>query len=456
MTVHYLRRIALAVLALGIPLIGTNGFVHPAKTFNSLNPLAKRSLNKHKAASIADYDFTLPPGLELKDYYEQGQVPLFNVVNATMRVSKLIYSFSAMKLDIRNNKDKWIDGDVMLKEDTPLLEEEISEFVIKNRDRVAGNDEFKNMLDYEMGLKGDNRIRCMDAKYTQQELCYGINVNRSRRQVTVAFRGTNTAKDLLVDLDFRKFKCTDGTETYGLHNGFRGYLNAETAVDGDGDLTKLEQIHEKLDDIMASDCKGFDVFVTGHSLGGALATLYGLRLAQTRKYPLVTIVSFASPYVGDEGFRKVFRQAELDGIVRHIRVSNSNDCIPANPCIGGFSHVGVNLELRKSGPVMNYEGVDKPSLPLAFVTFLGSASFFVGKFLSLFIGFPRVPTLSLLPAGLVTYAMVKVLLDSHLFPQYRERLRTGLENAGYLSKTIEELYGKRIEIIKKDLNVESD
>lgn len=253
------------------------------------------------------------------------------------------------------------------------------------------------------------------------------------------------------DLDFRKFECKDNNIKYGIHNGFRNYLNAETQKAGDGDLTKLEQITEKLDYIMGTDCEGYDVFITGHSLGGALATLYGLRLAETGKFPLVTVVSYASPYVGDEGFRKVFRQAELDGIVRHIRVSNSNDCIPANPCIGGFSHVGVNLELLSSGPVMNYEGKENPPLPAAFVAFLGAASLFLGKFISLFIGFLSVPTLPLLPAGLVLYATgKKILLPNHLFPKYRERFTTGLQNADFLSKTIEELYGKRIESIKKN------
>lgn len=447
-----IRKVALATLALCAPTLA-RGFV-PRRTntcsFHRPGSAKRSSRSKLSTATAADFDFTLPPGLEIKDTYEQGEVPLFNVVNATMRTSKLIYAFSSLKLDIRNNEDEWIGGDVMLKDDSPLLEEEIADFIKANRAKIAENKDFRNMLDYELGLKGDNRVRCMDAQFTDKELCYGINVNRSRKQVTVVFRGTNTNKDMLVDIDFRKYKCKDGDIEYNLHNGFRNYLNADTAVEGDGDLTKIDQITEKLEDIMANDCEGFDVFVTGHSLGGALATLYGLRLAQTGKFPMVTIVSYASPYVGDDGFKKVFRQAELDGIVRHIRVSNNNDCIPANPCIGGFSHVGVNLELTKSGPKMNYEGVENPSLPFAFVTFLGAAGFFGLKFLSLFIGFLNVPTLPLIPAGIVGYATGMLLLDNHLFPVYRSRFRTGLENAGYLSKTIEELYEKRIQSIEEN------
>ena len=245
--------------------------------------------------------------------------------------------------------------------------------------------------------------------------------------------------------------CKDGDETYEIHNGFRNYLNRETEVDGDGDLTKLEQITQNLEEIMESDCEGFDVYVTGHSLGGALATLYGLRLAQTKKFPIVNIVSYASPYVGTEGFKKAFRQAELDGIVRHIRVSNTNDCIPANPCIGGFSHVGVNLELRSSGPVMNYEGVENPSLPVAFIAFLTSFGSILVKFFSIFVGFLQfVPTIPILPSALFAYATATILLDNHWFTQYRNRFRTGLQNAPFLAKTIEEVYENRLQSIAKN------
>lgn len=251
-------------------------------------------------------------------------------------------------------------------------------------------------------------------------------------------------------MDNRKYECIDGDKTYEIHRGFRNYLNADTADESDGDLSKLEQITDNLEEIM-EDCEGFDVYVTGHSLGGALATLYGYRLAQKKKYPVVNIMSYASPYVGKEGFKKVFRQAELDGLVRHIRVSNTNDCIPANPCIGGFCHVGLNLALSKSGPVINYEGVENPSLPAAFVAFVVAAGSLFVNFLSLFIGFfSFLPTLPLPISLLLAYATVNILLENHGFPEYRKRLNTGLEKTDYFTKTIDELYEARLESIRAE------
>ena len=173
MTLQRLYKVAAAVL---ICAQGTvDAFVQPGKALGFPSS-AKRS-PWTSSASAADFDFALPPGLEVQDSYEQGEVPLFAVVNATLRTSQLVYQFSSMKIDIRENPDEWIDGEDMLK-DGMLLEEEIGDFVSKNEARVLSNSEFKEMIMVKEGMKGDNRLRCMDAKFAEEELVYGIGVNR--------------------------------------------------------------------------------------------------------------------------------------------------------------------------------------------------------------------------------------------------------------------------------------
>ena len=81
---------------------------------------------------------------------------------------------------------------------------------------------------------------------------------------------------------------------------------------------------------------GFKVYVTGHSLGGALATLFSFQLASNRKkYPgipsPITCISFASPKIGDESFCKAFQYLEERGEIRHLRVANENEPVTMVP-----------------------------------------------------------------------------------------------------------------------------
>lgn len=84
---------------------------------------------------------------------------------------------------------------------------------------------------------------------------------------------------------------------------------------------------------------------TGHSLGGALATLFAFEVAaaaaaaaaassESISPPIptpVTCVSVASPRVGDLSFQKAFRHLELCGAIRHLRIANAGDPVTIMP-----------------------------------------------------------------------------------------------------------------------------
>ena len=64
----------------------------------------------------------------------------------------------------------------------------------------------------------------------------------------------------------------------------------------------------------------------------------------------VTIVSFASPYVGNKEYRRAFQLAEQKGLVRHLRVTNRRDAVPLAPMMAIpqfrlYKHVGLALKL---------------------------------------------------------------------------------------------------------------
>lgn len=83
----------------------------------------------------------------------------------------------------------------------------------------------------------------------------------------------------------------------------------------------------------------------------------------------VKCVSIASPYVGDENYRKAFKLAEEMNFIQHLRVSNHKDIVTIGPFVSLrlrfwknkpsvghlFKHVGYNLKLFKEGKKKQYE-----------------------------------------------------------------------------------------------------
>ena len=104
--------------------------------------------------------------------------------------------------------------------------------------------------------------------------------------------------------------------------------------------------------MMAMDqFKDYEIFVTGHSLGGALSQLLSFGLAGsplTEDLPKpITAITFASPLVGNHEWLKAYQKLEKEGKLRHIRVSNNGDhvcCQPAIPFMG-YTQTGVNIHL---------------------------------------------------------------------------------------------------------------
>lgn len=114
------------------------------------------------------------------------------------------------------------------------------------------------------------------------------------------------------------------------------------------------------------------LYVTGHSLGAALATLFAFGCASAPKALIpkpVTCFSIGSPYVGDESFQAAHQLLEGQGYLRHLRVTNHKDMIPLHPKMSftwrlfdrsahvgaPFKHVGMNLRLKDEDIPFNIE-----------------------------------------------------------------------------------------------------
>ena len=109
----------------------------------------------------------------------------------------------------------------------------------------------------------------------------------------------------------------------------------------------LKQVFSYKDDAKGYDYSGYDLFITGHSLGGGLAQLLAFVLAGSKEskdfVPTpVKAISFASPCVGDKHFYKKYLEFEKEGKLRHLRVSNEGDVVACVPSVG-YRQTGLNL-----------------------------------------------------------------------------------------------------------------
>ena len=98
---------------------------------------------------------------------------------------------------------------------------------------------------------------------------------------------------------------------------------------------------------------GFQVRLTGHSMGGSLAALFALyATSQNVWMPPLQIISFGAPRWGDAASFRAFRRLEHAKRISLLRVVNHEDIVPTLPDLSvapqaatPFYHVGIELRL---------------------------------------------------------------------------------------------------------------
>lgn len=160
------------------------------------------------------------------------------------------------------------------------------------------------------------------------DLQVGITISETHKRICVVFRGSESKHDWYYDLSFLKHNLHDNVY---VHGGFFKQLHKEGMYD---------KIKSDVLDLLRDD-SDYNIYITGHSLGAALATLFGYELSREISND-VCVVSFASPRVGNYDFRKSFdNQSNLI----HYRVTNNRDIVTAAPMVL-FQHVGINISLK--------------------------------------------------------------------------------------------------------------
>ena len=176
------------------------------------------------------------------------------------------------------------------------------------------------------------------------DLVYGVDINHAKKRITAAFQGSVTVKDILTNFCINMVKFlnpvynisgdTDQRESMKIHLGFYEYLLKKRENGG------MSKFNETINCILPlfKDCPEYRLYKTGHSLGGALSTLFAFKVAATSvsSGPLpipipVTCVSTASPKLWNESFRRSFQSLEKRGVLRHLRIANKGDPVTLVP-----------------------------------------------------------------------------------------------------------------------------
>ncbi len=158
-----------------------------------------------------------------------------------------------------------------------------------------------------------------------------VDISTFDRDCVIAFRGTDDAADWLTNLEVdrvRQWGCK-------VHRGFSG---AEKLLN-----RQIAQVLPEAD----------RYWITGHSLGGALATLFAVRLTDAR-LNVAGLYTFGSPRVGCHCFAQ-HADYVLKG--RHFRVVHGNDIVPRVPRPIRFRHCGQQVYLDRKGRAVLSPGV---------------------------------------------------------------------------------------------------
>jgi len=150
-----------------------------------------------------------------------------------------------------------------------------------------------------------------------------IGYNPNYNEIVISFRGSSSIRNWIQDLQIYSSHTPFGG---GSGNVATGFYNVYTALQS-AVLTQLRAL--------AQSQSGYNIYVTGHSLGGAVAALCATDLSVNQGYNAISTLTFGEPRVGDGTFAN-FLNAHVAQVTRNTHADDIVVHLPPNAF--GFQH----------------------------------------------------------------------------------------------------------------------
>ena len=159
--------------------------------------------------------------------------------------------------------------------------------------------------------------------------------------IVLVFKGSKESEDWLTNLTFKMCNYF-GKEK--VHKGF--YDSLKLFIKSVNHKTFLSNKKQKYSlfkdvDFINDNCQ---ILLTGHSLGGAIATLVGTYLLDIGiKKECIDVYTFGSPPVGSKIYAEKYNSK-----INLFRVINKNDVVPKINKISSLEHLGKEIILASN------------------------------------------------------------------------------------------------------------
>jgi triacylglycerol lipase len=207
------------------------------------------------------------------------------------------------------------------------------------------NDAYTQYNDYKRGKewpgpKGYKLDIAFNAVYENKHLPIGFIASKGD-DIYISWRGTDSVEEWIEDAKFDQVNCSYLPGEIKVELGFH-----QLYAIGQKDHSPPQAIVLKF--LKTRQIKG-TIYVTGHSLGSALAVLNILDIAKNTSHSNPVLYSFAGPRVGSPVYASIYNSTISDS----WRIVNSNDEVPKLPLKDTFGnhykHVNEELDITFGG-----------------------------------------------------------------------------------------------------------